>query len=91
MADETDVEAADFDQFDIIAAMDRANYARLRELQPDGSTGRVHMFLEFAGELPVREVPDPYYGGPEGFERVLDLIEAASLGLYADVTGQAMG
>ncbi len=83
------VEAADFDRFDIIAAMDRNNYARLRELQPDGSTGRVHLFLEFAGELPVREVPDPYYGGEDGFDHALDLIEQAARGLVTHIAARA--
>ncbi len=71
----------DFDNFSIIAAMDQANYARLREIQPDGSSARVHLFMEFARELPVREVPDPYYGGEEGFDHALDLIEQAAQGL----------
>ncbi len=83
------VEAGDFHQFDIIAAMDRDNYARLRELQPERSTARVHMFLEFAGELPVREVPDPYYGGEDGFDHALDLIELAARGLAAHIAARA--
>ena len=83
------VDTADFSGFDIIAAMDRYNYARLRELQPDGSTARVHLFLEFAGELPVREVPDPYYGGEDGFDHALDLIELAARGLAGHVAARA--
>ncbi len=82
------VEAADFNGFDIIAAMDRHNYARLRELQPDGSTGRVHLFPEFAGDLPVREVPDPYYGGEDGFDHALDLIQHAARGLAAHMAAR---
>lgn len=85
------VEAADFDRFDIIAAMDRNNYARLREMQPDGSAGRVHLLLEFAGELPVREVPDPYYGGEDGFDHALDLIEQAAHGLVTHIAARAKG
>ncbi len=85
------VEAVDFDRFDIIAAMDRNNYARLREMQPDGSTGRVHLLLEFAGELPVREVPDPYYGGEDGFDHALDLIEQAARGLVTHIAARAKG
>lgn len=85
------VEAIDFDNHDIIAAMDRNNYARLRELQPDGSKGRVHLFLEFAGELPVREVPDPYYGAEDGFNHALDLIELAAKGLAAHTALRARG
>jgi len=83
------IDAADFDRFDIIAAMDQNNYARLRELQPDGSTGRVHLFMEFAGELPVREVPDPYYGREDGFDHSLDLIEQAARGLAHYIAARA--
>ena len=85
------IEASDFNDFDIIAAMDRDNYARLRELQPDGSTGRVQMFLEFAGELPVREIPDPYYGGEDGFNHALDLIEQAARGIVTHIAARARG
>ncbi|MGI9512216.1 MAG: low molecular weight protein-tyrosine-phosphatase [Anderseniella sp.] len=85
------IDPADFDRFDIIAAMDRNNYARLREMQPDGSAGRVHLLLEFAGELPVREVPDPYYGGEDGFDHALDLIEQAARGLVTHIAARARG
>jgi len=85
------IETADFDRFDIIAAMDRENYACLRELQPEGSTGRVHLFLEFAGDLPVREIPDPYYGGEDGFDHALDLIELAARGLASHIAARARG
>ena len=83
------IDAADFDRFDIIAAMDQNNYARLRELQPDGSAGRVHLLMEFAGELPVREVPDPYYGREDGFDHALDLIEQAARGLARYMAARA--
>ena len=83
------IDATDFDRFDIIAAMDQNNYARLREMQPDGSTGRVHLFLEFAGELPVREVPDPYYGREDGFDHALDLIEQAARGFAHYISARA--
>ncbi len=85
------VETDDFSKFDIVAAMDRENYARLRELQPDGSNGRVHLFLEFAGELPIREVPDPYYGGEDGFDHALDLIELAARGLVDHIAARSKG
>lgn len=85
------VDTSDFSEFDIIAAMDRENYARLRELQPEASNGRVHLFLEFAGELPIREVPDPYYGGEGGFDHALDLIELAAAGLANHIAARANG
>jgi protein-tyrosine phosphatase len=79
------IEAADFDRFDMIVAMDGYNYATLRSMRPDGSAARIHLFMEFAGELPVREVPDPYYGDERGFDYALDLIELAAKGLAAHI------
>ena len=70
--------------------MDGQNYARLKAMQPQGSPANVRMFMEFAGEVPVREVPDPYYGREEGFDHALDLIERAAKGL-ADHMAAASG
>lgn len=75
------VEAEDFERFDLILAMDQANLADLQRSVPRTHRERVKLFLEFAPEALTREVPDPYYGGPTGFEEVLDLVEAASRGL----------
>jgi protein-tyrosine phosphatase len=75
------VERGDFDRFDLILAMDAANAAELRRRAPASRRERVKLFLEFARDLDDTEVPDPYYGGSSGFERVLDLVEAASRGL----------
>jgi protein-tyrosine phosphatase len=75
------VKAADFEQFDYILAMDLDNYQDLRALCPPHRAPHLSLFLDYAPHLGVREVPDPYFGGPQGFERVLDLVEAASLGL----------
>lgn len=75
------VEAVDFEQFDLILAMDRANFEDLQRSAPRAHRERVRLFLEFAPDAHTREVPDPYYGGPNGFEEVLDLVEAASRGL----------
>lgn len=79
------VEAQDFDLFDYVLAMDRQNLRDLRKIQPPESKATVGLFLDYADNPTVREVPDPYYGGAEGFERVLDLIEAASIGLIDDI------
>ncbi len=79
------VEDEDFHRFDMLLAMDGQNFARLKAMQPHGAPGRVHLFMDFAGEVPVREVPDPYYGGEEGFEHALDLIELAARGLAAHI------
>lgn len=75
------VESGDFDQFDLILAMDRENLSELRERAPQAAQERIRLFLEFAPELGASDVPDPYYGAANGFEEVLDLVEAASRGL----------
>lgn len=75
------VEPRDFEHFDLILAMDRENLRALERRAPAHTRGRLRLFLEFAPDAGISEVPDPYYGGPNGFEDVLDLIEAASRGL----------
>jgi protein-tyrosine phosphatase len=75
------VDIGDFDHFDLVLAMDRENLDDLRALAPSGAHDRIRLFLEFAPGAQEHDVPDPYYGGPTGFERVLDLVEAASSGL----------
>lgn len=72
---------ADFHEFDHILAMDRDNLADLKAIMPRDARAELRLFLDYAPDQPVRAVPDPYYGGPQGFERVLDLIAAASAGL----------
>jgi protein-tyrosine phosphatase len=77
------VEALDFERFDLVLAMDEVVYSRLEGLAPHGLAGRLRLFLDYAPELGRRDVPDPYYGGPAGFEEVLDLVEAGARGLNA--------
>lgn len=77
--------ADDFEQFDYVLAMDHDNYQRLQAICPAGREGKLRLFLDFAAGSPVREVPDPYYGGESGFEQVLDLIEQASAGLLQEI------
>lgn len=69
---------ADFHRFDRIFAMDRDNLQQLRQRCDGGFSGELGLFLACAPDLGVDEVPDPYFGGDGGFDRVLDLIEAAS-------------
>lgn len=71
----------DFTRFDRILAMDRDNLALLQQACPPEHHGKLGLFLEFSQRFPEDEVPDPYYGGEEGFELVLDLIEDAAAGL----------
>lgn len=70
----------DFDEFDVILAMDNSNLQDLRELCPSHFAGHLGLFLDFAKAVEA-EVPDPYHGGDAGFEHVLDLVEDASEGL----------
>ena len=77
------VTVADFDRFHWILAMDRANLVHLEGLRPQRFAGHLGLFLDLAPALGVREVPDPYDGGPEAFERMLDLIEDASIAFAA--------
>lgn len=75
------VSTQDFEEFDYILAMDRENLHELLDICPEEHVHKVRLFLEYAPHLDIREVPDPYYGGPSGFERVLDMVETASEGL----------
>ena len=68
----------DFDEFDYILAMDRTHLRILRSMHPPGSKAKVGLFLEASGQWKGEDVPDPYYGGVEGFERVLDMVEEAA-------------
>ena len=77
------VEPGDFERFDLIVAMDRENLRVLRRRAPPAAHERLRLLLEFAPEAGPEDVPDPYDGGPNGFEEVLDLIEAAARGLLA--------
>jgi protein-tyrosine phosphatase len=79
------VQDADFTRFDLIIAMDRLNREILRQRSPEQFAGRIRLFMEFAGRGDASDVPDPYYGGPLGFEQVLDLAEEASEGLLREI------
>ncbi len=76
------VEPEDFHRFTHILAMDRSNLDALEEMKPADFTGELRLFLEY-GSRGRSEVPDPYYGGAQGFEEVLDLVEDAAEGLIS--------
>jgi protein-tyrosine phosphatase len=85
------VSPEDFERFDLLLAMDRDNLRNLRRLAPDAeAAGRARLLREFdpasAGGEDL-DVPDPYYGGADGFDHVLDLVEAACAGLLDDLRG----
>lgn len=75
----------DFERFDLIIAMDRLNRATLLDRSPEPFRKRIRLFMEFAGSGEIEDVPDPYYGGAPGFERVLDLAEEAAAGLLDEL------
>jgi len=75
----------DFKTFDLVLAMDRANYNRLHSLAPDIYEPNIRLFMKYAPEMGICEIPDPFFGGAEGFDYVLNLIEVASRGLLASL------
>lgn len=75
----------DFYEFDYVLAMDSDNYRNLSAVCPPETRYKLKMFLDFAPHLNELDVPDPYYGGELGFERVLDLVEAAAEGLVEHI------
>jgi protein-tyrosine phosphatase len=77
--------AEDFERFDYVLAMDRDNLDALAAICPYGSEYKLQLFLSYAPNLETDEVPDPYYGGAMGFERVLDMVEEAANGLLQDI------
>ena len=84
------VEQGDFRRFDYVLAMDRANLAILQRLAPPDSATQAQLFLEYARHHAEREVPDPYFGGADGFERVLDMVEDAAQGLLQHIRQQQL-
>ena len=71
----------DFQRFDLVLAMDRDNHGILARLAQPSSGHRLRMMMEYASRFQEAEVPDPYYGGPDGFDHVLDMLEDAAQGL----------
>lgn len=71
------VTVEDFETAHLIVAMDRSNREDLEEMAPDGTRGKVRLLSEYLPEGAPRDVPDPYWGGASGFDRVIDLIEEA--------------
>jgi protein-tyrosine phosphatase len=81
------VRASHFNDYDLILAMDKSNLGHLQAMRPSGAKAELDLFLRrFDGALD--EVPDPYYGGEQGFEQVLDLIEAACQRLVIELKGR---
>ena len=76
----------DFSTFDLVLAMDQLNYETLIDLCPSDYHQRIKLFMDFAPGLGHKEVPDPYFGDSDGFVQVIDLVEAASMGLLTHMS-----
>jgi protein-tyrosine phosphatase len=79
---------ADYHQFERILAMDRGHLRELKGEAPKGTLGRISKFLDYSANWQGLDVPDPYYGGPEGFEEVLDMVEEASARLLEAILAE---
>ncbi len=82
------LQARDFERHDLILVMDHDNFEHARELCPPGQRHKLRRFTEFCLQRTAQVVPDPYYGGDQGFEQVLDLVEDACEGLLRHVQQQ---
>jgi len=82
------VEASDFDEFDLIIAMDRSNFEDLKAIKPDGSKAELRMMLDYHPQAKPEDVPDPYYGGMDGFTYMCELLNSATKGLLVDIEGR---
>ncbi len=85
------LQPGDFRRFDLLLAMDEDNLRDMRAMAPPGLQDRAQLFLSYAPAVGLRAVPDPYYGGPEGFETVLDLAEHGSRALFVAVAAIIAG
>ncbi len=79
------VAESDFERFDYILAMDQDNLEELLESAAEEFHSKIQLFLDFSSVSPGAEVPDPYYGNANGFERVLDLVEEGARGLISEL------
>ncbi len=83
--------AEDFEQFDYVLAMDEDNHRALSALCPPGLEERLKLFMNYAPHLEILEVPDPYYGGTNGFEAVFDMVDEAARGLLQAIRRERLG
>jgi protein-tyrosine phosphatase len=85
------VERADFARFDLVVAMDRGHFTILSRLAGASAAHKLKLMMFYARAFKEKDVPDPYYGGPQDFERVLDMLEDAARGLLHAIGGPAQG
>lgn len=79
------VASNDFNKFDYVLAMDDDNFQILESICPAGCEDKLSLFLDFSNDYSETQVPDPYYGGDQGFEHVFDMVDSASRGLLEDI------
>ena len=79
------VDLGDFYQYDYVLAMDEANFFNLKEVALPEHYDKIQLFLDYSNDYAEKEVPDPYYGGAQGFDHVFDLVESASQGLLQHI------
>lgn len=82
------VSVSDFDRFDLIIAMDHSNFEDLQRIRPKGSKAGLEMMMQYHPEARPEEVPDPYYGGMNGFTYMCELLQSATRGLLESVEEQ---
>lgn len=82
------VSASDFSEYDLIIAMDHDNFEDLQRIRPVGSKADLKMMMDYHPETQPREVPDPYYGGMDGFNYMCELLDSATRGLLKDIEGR---
>ncbi|WP_088343306.1 MULTISPECIES: low molecular weight protein-tyrosine-phosphatase [Rhodomicrobium] len=83
------IAAADFERFDLIVAMDRSNREGLRKLAPKDHQHKIKLLMDYAPNLAVQEIPDPFFGDKGAFDYACQLIDAACRGLLVSLTAQA--
>ena len=82
------VKVSDFNNFELIIALDRDNFEDLQRIRPAGSKADLKMMMEYHPEGLPKEVPDPYYGGMDGFNYMCELLDSATRGLLTDIEGR---
>ena len=82
------IQRSDFEEFDYIITMDNSNYNNVVAMAADIQKHKIKKMTDFCSNHPHDQVPDPYYGGPEGFELVLDLLEDACQGLLSELQAE---
>jgi protein-tyrosine phosphatase len=79
------INAHDFNTVDFLIALDRSHLEAMREQAPENCVAKICLLMDYAPQSDIDDVPDPYYGGTDGFEEVLDMIEIAATGLLQEI------